>query len=96
MGILRSLFGRSSNELEEPDLEPETLERWRRLRPSQRQRLFRDAEQEARESLKLDATRDFATERDAFIELELSGTHARVLEVAKREAESWSRRAEKS
>jgi hypothetical protein len=73
MGILRSLFRKPTDEVEEPGLEPETLERWRRLRPSQRQRLLRYGEEEARESLKLDPTRDFVTERDASIELELSG-----------------------
>lgn len=85
MGVLQFLLGHRAGDPVEPNLPPEYLERYRNLSSAERRRLVRDAEESARRSLAVDPTRDFIAERDASIQIELSGFRRQV--AAKMKAE---------
>lgn len=76
MDLIRSLLGRKdTTEPVEPNLSYDIREKYRMLSPAERRRLVRKAEEEAAASLRFDPSRDFAAERDSWIELELDGGH---------------------
>lgn len=91
MDLIRSLFGhKDTAEPLEPKLSPEIQEQYRKLSPAERRRLVRKADQEAAASQRVAPSRDFAAERDAWIELELDGGHQALAAAAM--AESADRR----
>lgn len=89
MGVLSFLRGSNgpdrTPDAVEPNLPPELLERYRQLPSRERRRLLREAEESATSSLEVDSTRDWQAERDAHIELELSGVYQRMRDAVKRE-----------
>jgi hypothetical protein len=72
----------------EPTLCPEIAAIYDALPARERKRILRMAEASASGSLSVDPTRDFASERDASIELELSGANARLAEAARQAMEN--------
>lgn len=66
-----------------------------KLSSRERRRLMREAEHEAAESLRVDRTRDFAGERDAWIELELTGAHAQLRAAVKAQMLNPGRRKDR-
>ncbi len=69
----------------EPRLPPELLDRYRALPSKERRRLLKDANEVAAGSVAVDATRNFEEQRDAHLELVLTGRLAQ-LEDATRQA----------
>jgi hypothetical protein len=82
MGVLSFLRGTreptATAEQSEPNLPPDLSARYRALTPRERRRLMQEAEDSAVQSVAFNPTRDYARERDAHIELELSGVLERV------------------
>jgi hypothetical protein len=89
MGLLAFFRGSEDSATEaepfEPNLPADLLEQFRQMSPRERRRLVREAEEDAKQSLLVDSTRDYVKERDASLELELSGSNRRILEAAKAE-----------
>jgi hypothetical protein len=83
-GILSFLLrNRVEAEPEEPKLSAASLDRWRQLSTRKRRRLLREADESATTSLSVDPTRDFVANRDASIELELSGVYRQMAAATK-------------
>ncbi len=80
MSLLDSILGRQPTAIP-PQVDPEYRAHWDALTPWEQGELLRLSEASAKRSLQINPSRNFIAERDAYINLELSGTLARVAAV---------------